>query len=162
VKVAALPSLQAKARSTPSLPSFCFHKLANRPSRLIHLEALCFHAFMNHSFRKSFIFTSIQIAGCLPPLLSDFSASPMPSVVNTLFSDICSLFSSLASLFRIPVVCFQWLAASFAQYAGVGWGTSSSRSFHQDYPHLLPLSFHSRRHYLLLAFRNRMIAYETR
>ena len=42
------------------------------------------------------------------------------TVANPLFSRVCRLLDSLASLFRVPVLCFQQLADSFLQNTGGG------------------------------------------
>ena len=115
------PSLYSDPRCTVFVPLLCFHEFANRSSHLIDLESLCFHALVSCFFRKPFIFTFIQIAGGVTPLLKEFLCALGVSTANAFFSVDCGLFCSLASLFRGPSVCFQQLAASFAKLPGVGW-----------------------------------------
>ena len=57
------------------------------------------------------------------------------TVANPLFSRVCRLLDSLASLFRAPVLCFQQLADSFCKTPGGGvlsW--ASQRSAVQTLP----------------------------
>ena len=121
-----LLSLHPEPRSACLSASLCFHKLANCPSPVIDLEILYFHALANRSFDKAFVFSSIQIAGGVTPLPKkrlcalDVSMACLRQA-NAFFSVAWRLLDSLASLFRVPVVCFQWLAASFAKIPGVGW-----------------------------------------
>ena len=55
-------------------------------------------------------------------LHSEFSF-PSASAATRLFSTAYRLLDSLASLFRVPLLCFQQLADSFCKMRG-GWGTS--------------------------------------
>ena len=59
-------------------------------------------------------------------LHSEFSF-PSASAATRLFSMVYRLLDSLASLFRVPFLCFQQLADSFCKMPGVGYPSSISQ-----------------------------------
>ena len=69
----------------PVFTVLCFLELTNPSSRSLTRTMLCFHALTNPSASNSFVFTSIQNAGCHPPTLG-LPSVLSPSIVLSLFA----------------------------------------------------------------------------
>src|ERR1700730_9408207 len=90
-----------------------FTAFFSAPSELLFSQLLCFH---NH-LRCPLVFSlAAKTSQRHPP-----SPTTSHSATSHLFSGSCRLFASLASLFPIPVACFQSFAASFHKEGGWGY-----------------------------------------
>jgi hypothetical protein len=85
------------------------------------LWPLCFHGLTNCFSRKPLPLMNICVAPrvCWSAHHSQFSF-PSASAATRLFSMAYRLLDSLASLFRVPFLCFQQLADSFGKIPGGG------------------------------------------
>ena len=126
------PPLAQRPSSRPTkLSSSSFvDSLFSQPYELLFPHPLCFDNHLNCR----------GVWGHRPSLLSQITKS---GATNYSFSVACRLFGVLASLFRVPGLCFQQLPASFCKTGG--W-VYPSRSDRRDSTHLFRASGHPRRH----------------